>query len=294
MTHKWHCLAYTTILLIFSTHIYGTTLLEKSDYPTFRILPTNNEAGFSDSAQNRVFISFGGPTEGYRNLVHRVCQQSVGLGFFTHIMGFTDIDLKRDPDFWTKHGDFIEHNKRGYGYWLWKPYLINLVLEHLNENDVLVYIDAGSTINPNGLPRLNEYVDLLNNSDYGVLSFQLSWWPEKCWTKRILLEYFGFDADNETLNSGQCLGGLQVIKKNKHSVELVSKWFELASIYQFIDDTKISNENSEFMEHRHDQSIYSLLVKKYGSIKVDDNLFEDFHGDWAIIPFRATQIKIPW
>lgn len=292
MRHNW-C-NHTCILLALLCHssIYSFSLSDKNDYPTYQIIADKNEALNSNNAQNKVFISFGGPTEGYHNLVNSICQQSVKLDFFTHIFGFTDIDLKSDLDFWNRQGDFIERNKRGYGYWLWKPFIINLVLEHLNENDILVYVDAGSTVNPNGKQRLNEYIDLLNNSDYGVLSYQFSRYPEICWTKKILLDYF--NANDETKNSGQCVATMLIIKKNKHSVDIIKKWYEIASIYELIDDTKISNENIAFKDHRHDQSIYSLLVKKFGSIKVNDEIYDASSEDRAYIPFWGTQIKVSW
>ena len=36
----------------------------------------------------------------------------------------TDEHLKIDKLFWENHGKIIENNSRGYGYWLWKPYIV--------------------------------------------------------------------------------------------------------------------------------------------------------------------------
>ena len=49
--------------------------------------------------------------------------------------------------------------------------------------------------------------------------------------------------------------------------KLAKDWYNIASSnnYHFIDDTPSVRENiNGFNEHRHDQSIFSLLVKKYG------------------------------
>ena len=44
-------------------------------------------------------------------------------------------------------------------------------------------------------------------------------------------------------------------------------------IYNLInDDTK--NEENCFIENRHDQSIYSIIVKKFGSIKLNDETYD--------------------
>ena len=43
-------------------------------------------------------------------------------------------------DFIDKYHNIFKH-QRGFGYWLWKPYIILRKLEELNDNDILVYID---------------------------------------------------------------------------------------------------------------------------------------------------------
>jgi hypothetical protein len=46
--------------------------------------------------------------------------------------------------------------------------------------------------------------------------------------------------------------------------ELVDKWYDIGCNYHMIDDSpSISNNLNYFMRHRHDQSIFSLLTKKY-------------------------------
>lgn len=91
--------------------------------------------------QQNIFITFGNPT--YHNSVKRICKEAENLDFFTKIYGFTEVDLKQDEYFWNNHGNFIENNNRGYGYWLWKSYLIQKELNRINENDILIYCDAG-------------------------------------------------------------------------------------------------------------------------------------------------------
>ena len=53
------------------------------------------------------------------------------------------------------------------------------------------------------------------------------------------------------------------------------------------------NENPNFIENRHDQSVLSIIVNKYGSIKIVDETY--FHPTWDITgkeyPFWAKRIK---
>ena len=55
----------------------------------------------------------------------------------------------------------------------------------------------------------------------------------------------------------------------KETRSLIDEWYNISCDYHLIDDSPsiISNHN-EFREHRHDQSILSLLIKK-------NNLFNE-------------------
>lgn len=241
------------------------------------------------NTENRHFITFGGPFPFLQHSLNRICEEAKTLDFFTKITGFNDIDLKNDKLFWEKHGDFINNNPRGYGNWLWKSYLIKKELATLNTDDILVYCDAGCQINANGKARLLEYIDLLHTdkNNYGLISFQLEY-PEILYTKRKALDLF----DGYNINTLQCLATVIIIKKTSHSIELINKWCELCNNYSLINDD-IETEDPSFIEHRHDQSIFSLLVNTYGSIKLLDEtyFYPNWDSDGKDYPFWATRIK---
>jgi hypothetical protein len=128
------------------------------------------------SDRKKVFLTFGGGTPGYHKRVETLCKQAEELDFFTDIHGYTEFHLQQDNNFWNKHAQFIQYYPRGYGYWIWKSYLILKELEKMKDDDVLMYIDAGCEINPDGKPRLYEYIDLLDQdpNQYGLIAFQLT------------------------------------------------------------------------------------------------------------------------
>jgi hypothetical protein len=233
-----------------------------------------------------VFITFGSGI--YKRAVDRICLEAKNFQIFNEINGYTERDLKADPNFWNTHGNFIQNNKRGYGYWLWKPYLIQQKLNTLNDGDILVYADSGCEINPNGKPRFYEYVDMLDKdiNQYGLLTFQMGF-LEKQYTKSTIFDWF--KADETIKNSGQCVGGIQIIKKTEHSLNIINKWVENMH-YQLINDN-LFNEISEFKDNRHDQSIYSIIVKIYGSIKIPDETWYNNWDDGKLIPFLAKRNK---
>ena len=243
----------------------------------------------SSVEQQNTFITFGGPTSNYHNSVRRICNEAEHLQFFNNIYGFTDKDLKQDEYFWSNHGNFIESNQRGYGYFLWKSYLIQKELNKINENDILIYCDCGCQINSMGKDRLLEYIDMLNNNReyYGIISFQLEF-KEVLYTKKKILEYFSIDNNTPYL---QNMATVLLIRKNNHSCNIINNWYNSCCNYDLINDSTY-NESSIFIENRHDQSILSVLVNKYGSIKLIDETY--FHPNWNIgkeYPFLAKRIK---
>jgi len=219
--------------------------------------------------QKITFITFGGPTENFHKRVKELTDQASTFNLFNNIIGFTEKDLQNDKNFWNKHCNFIENNKRGYGYWLWKSYIILKTLNQVNNNDIILYCDVGCHLILDKKDILIEYIDILSKSKYGILSFEMGW-PEKQWNKGDLFKYFNDNNKNieieDIKNSGQHHATFMLIKKNEHSVNLINKWYELCSNYHFINDSSSIEKNDKiFREHRHDQAIFSLLVKTHGS-----------------------------
>ena len=168
---------------------------------------------------------------------------------------------------------------------MWKPYVIYKNLQLLNDNDILVYTDSGSTI-PNNkytIDKLNEYVNIVENSEKGILAFRNPF-TESHWTKGDVFKHFNC-LDNEAIyNTRQFTANRIIIKKNSHSMNLLKKWWETAKNYPHLfNDSKGNTINFEkFREHRHDQSVFSLICKING---VEEEL------DWESIPIIATRIR---
>jgi hypothetical protein len=242
--------------------------------------------------QKKTFITFGGPSQNFHNSVNRIVSEAKELNYFDEIHGYTDIDLKNATEFWNAHKNFMENSSRGYGFWIWKSYLIKTQLTTMKENDILVYCDAGCTINKNGINRLNEYIDMLNNNDnnYGIISFQLEF-QEGQYTKKAIFDYFHTEEHIKMLP--QCLGGILLIRKNSHSMNIIDKWYEASMNHGLIDTTLSSNESPHFIENRNDQSLLSVIVNTNGSIKLKDETY--FGGAWdtdgKMYPFWATRLK---
>jgi len=246
------------------------------------------------------FMTFGGPTPNFHKRVSELCiQASLIPTLFTEVKGYTEQNLKMDTSFWEKHGKFIEANPRGYGYWIWKPYLIKKTLDLLNNGDILIYSDAGCYLNLNALSvkRLYEYIEMVKSSPQGVLSFQMEHLPEYKYTKRrTIRDIIGLMANpttNRIIYSGQCMATVVIICKTPLSVGFVNEWWRHAENYNIINDLRCDLEHPEFIDHRHDQSIYSILAKKHGATLIKDETF--FYPNWKVdganYPFWAIRNK---
>lgn len=163
----------------------------------------------------------------------------------------------KDIDF-----SFKEENKeilafeRGDGLWIWKPYFILRTLQEIEENDYLIYIDSGSYY----CNDVKHLIDVMENEKKDILAFQMPL-LEIQWTKKETFDFLGV----KDYSRNQFLGGYMVLKKTAFTLSLINEWLELMKnpiCSSPIDTSKERFDN--FIEHREDQSVFSLLCHKYG------------------------------
>ena len=77
-------------------------------------------------------------------------------------------------------------------------------------------------------------------------------------------------SDDKHLNTLQHQAGLLLIFVCDKIRSLINEWYNIGCDYHNIDDSQSINKNLDcFIEHRHDQSIFSLLTKKYNLFSKD-------------------------
>ena len=210
------------------------------------------------------FITFGGGGQGYIDAGHRLINQIGSLNLFDKTTLFTDTDLMNDKDFWGQHGDFIKKNKRGYGYWLWKPYIIKKTIDEMEDGDSLLYLDAGCEVDIKKKTKISNLLRLVKTELLiGTYAGYSSFFNEANWNKMDLLVHLGMNRSG-VLTSKQRQGGTNLFLVGPKTRQLVNKWYEVCCNYHLIDDSASVKKNTPgFREHRHDQSVFSLLTKKY-------------------------------
>lgn len=175
-------------------------------------------------------------------------------GGFDKVISYSRKDI--DKNFYENNKKILE-KKKGGGYWLWKPYFIKKTLDKISNGDYIFYADSGSYFNNNIEPLINK----MNNTD--ILTF-IQGNTEKKYTKRDL--FIKLNCDNyEITDTPQIMATFLLLRKSNSSINFINKWLKLCTDYQLITDSnnKLSFPNyKEFIEHRHDQSILSVLSKK--------------------------------
>lgn len=229
------------------------------------------------------FITYANNT--FANAKTRLRSEAGATGWFDTITAYGPEDL--DPDFNEKFKNILQCSKGG-GYWIWKPYIIKKHLDKIQDNDILIYLDAGCSINPYGKNKLNEYIELLNQSDAGIISFQMNHLLEKVWAIKEIFQHFNVDPDGEIANSGAIMATVQIIKKNSNSIKLINLWNETLHANPTLFTDHYNNAQAPyFKDNRHDQSIFSVIKKMHNTITVPDKT--------CIIPFgNAESLEYPF
>lgn len=186
-------------------------------------------------------------------------------------------------------------HRRGYGYWRWKSYLVKRIFDSLNYGDIIVWTDAGNSWNINGIKRFKEYLDLVETIESGILVFEQPF-LEKDYSKGDLLEYLNVYTDDNVIMSLQLWGGCFIIRKTSISIAFLEEWEGLhCNHYDLITDKKSKKSNlCGFIENRHDQSSFSIIVKKYPRITISYKEVYDVFQKWndmIFFPIHGKRLR---
>jgi len=244
------------------------------------------------------FITYG--NEKFASAKARILKEAEEFNEFETIKGYGPQDL---PEDFKKKYSRILSSSRGGGYWVWKVAILKERLKSLSDGEFLIYLDAGCKLNKAGKKRFNEYISMLEESKYGIMSFKMSgnkgpggFEKEKIWTTREIFDYFNVDINSQIANEGQYLGGILIIKKSSHSNLIIEKYSQALTDNPllFTDYYNNTNQCSEFKDNRHDQSVLSLIRKKYGSVIIDgdESWMQPFgSGESLKYPFWAIRSR---
>jgi len=207
----------------------------------------------------------------FKDAANRLCKQAEALNIFKSI---THRDLKylKDTGFFYNYDKEI-FLKKGFGYWIWKPYIVYEKLKELNKNDILIYMDAGCEIYYKNLNKnlkidnvylqIDEYIEEMKNQVIKNQFLTTNWMiNEESYTKKDVIVQLNVQNRKDILETFQKQSGIFICIKNDLVESIIQKWYEISKDYNMInDETNILKNSSKFLGNRHDQSILSILLK---------------------------------
>lgn len=223
--------------------------------------------------------------------------QNLLNGAYNHL--FDEIKILNENDLDNNIKSIIDniiknYGDRGYGYWIWKPYLILKELEQMNENDILVHLDSHCYLE-NVENNFNDIINKLNNLEKPLM---IGWcakeYTDLNMTSKPLKEYIesklNFKFSVDILKKPQVEAGILFMRKNNFIVNLINQWYDLMLngmdyVSDMYNDKKYNHP--EFNTNRHDQSVLSLLCKYYNIDVTKEfdwwtfNHFEDKSVVWS-------------
>jgi len=204
----------------------------------------------------------------------RILEEAYKSQFFDSIKGYSYYDLT--SNFKEKYNDLLIQS-RGAGYWCWKINIIKQRLDEIDNGDFLIYADAGCTINPNGGDRLNEYKDILNKSDFGIIYHEMESDKNqlKIYSTKEVFNYFKENINGKLGKRRSCTAGILIMQKKPHLYTIINAFENVLDYDKYLITDKYNSnpQCKDFKGHRHDQSIFTILFIKYGAVHINRDDF---------------------
>ena len=209
------------------------------------------------------FITFATPD--HMSFAEANVKTALGVGGFDTAKIYTMDDI---DDYYKGKNAQLFSIKRLAGYAVWKPYIIFKKLLEIEDGDILCYNDSKYL----WLKNVRQFeTDILSNKNIGVYKNKPNSGThiEKQWTKGdafVLMNIPFNDFGNVIKNSEQAWSGFILLRKSFNPIRFIGEWLTYNQDFRIASDspTKIAPNDIIFTENRHDQTILSLLCKKWG------------------------------
>lgn len=228
-------------------------------------------------------ITFGGGSADYRAAAKRVETQALEFPDIGTAKAYTDQNLP--AEFYDTFGNVTQDHPKGFGLWLWKPFLILHALQRLNDNDILLYVDSGCEMNKYGSTRFSQY--LSDASRHDALLFELG---HKHW--RWTKSHPSLTGNTAHRSRNQLVATGIFLKKTPENIAFVQAWLDLCCADDFAalqDPLPHEPQVEGFIAHRHDQSCLSATAFEFGlPVRPDETWFHNWRdaADYPILALR--------
>lgn len=199
-----------------------------------------------------------------------------------------------DNEFLLRNNELLSQ-KRGAGYWVWKPYIILKTLQECQEGDYVMYLDAGAYY----VRSIQYLVNNMEKIDAEVFLSSILL-PNRDWCKRDAFIKCGCDIP-ECINSHQIEATYVLVKKGEKALRFLERWQKYASDPQVNSDlpNQLGKDNYPgFRENRHDQTALSLAAYREGIVghrgfsdSSEYRVFEKRLNDFGCFGYSEEEIQ---
>ncbi|MGP9803368.1 hypothetical protein [Paracoccus sp. NSM] len=213
------------------------------------------------------FLVYSNGVDPFATNAQDYCDAALAVGFDSaeHV---TEAALRQTP-FWEENR-FILEQPRGAGYWLWKPWIILQKLRECGPDDIVIYNDAGRYEKgafrqfpafPHAAVELCAMTP--NRFIHGFIG---AWQVQGDYTKRDAFILMGADTD-EMRRAAQVCAGPLLFMPSDASFAFLEKWVEFCRDPRVLTDQpdELAPTHPQFLDHRHDQSVGSILAHQTGA-----------------------------
>ena len=238
-------------------------------------------------AMQTIFITFGAGKTGRRKAARRLGKEATKTNLFkqVHVLDEKwlidcDTQVYKQIQSYRSRGLY-----RGFGYWAWKPAILRWA-NNLYPNDQILYMDGGSHISSKEQDRrvIQQLLDSSINN-HG-LAWELNSHKEVEWCKKEVLEKL--DKQNKYYEEDQLQASYICLPPSNKREKFIKEFYNLAledGGFNFSDEIRVK-QFDRFIEHRHDQSNFSLLWKKYKFGNQPDLTYPPSQNQFPILTTR--------
>ena len=97
--------------------------------------------------KSKIYLVTFGSGSTWKPAVGRLKSQCKKSKKFGKFISFSDKDL--NLKLWNIDESFVKEYVRGYGLWIWKPFIVKKVFEVFPDCELILYLDAGCELNNN-------------------------------------------------------------------------------------------------------------------------------------------------
>jgi hypothetical protein len=224
-------------------------------------------------------------TDDFKNAQEVLNTSALLVGQVDHVVDWNPekikpfIDLNKNL-FYDKSGN----KTRGFGFWSWQPLITLKTMEMADDGDIIIYMDSAINI----IHSLEPLIKLCIEKE--TLLFYLGEhtqkdYRNKVWCKKDTYNVMKFDSEKDFI---QLTASVQMYVKNSKNNSLLQELFNYCLLSKAIADSSHCGqdlkEEEYFKDHRHNQSILSILAEKhsicrirdcsqYGQVDKDDYMF---------------------